>query len=138
MLQKVGSLRTRLHQNREIQHFQAGGQPGPHDIAKLLLCAQSVKCGLFNKSFQHFRSCKVVFVFIKCVMPDSLAGRVWLIRVLVGLLKRVNSAVVEFDQSGVIDFVFGDWGVVESCFGGFDHFQSVLLGEVALDQPGDM
>ena len=54
------------------------------------------------------------------------------------MLIFVDRLVLEFDASWKLDGVLWDPLELHRTLGGVDNLESVLLGQVALDQPPDM
>lgn len=109
-----------------------------NDIAELLLCPQLVECRLFQEGFKHDGCGISITIIVERVIPDCLAGRVWLIGILVRLFEGVDSPVLQFHEPKIVEIVFC-YGLVVQCFlGDLDHVKSIVGLQVPLDQPCDV
>ena len=98
MLQIVGVVAARLNRYSKVDDFLYQVFVRTDDIAKLLLCPQSVEYGLLEEPNQDLACfCKAVAGLVCLGLPDASTCGVWVVGHQVLVIKIVDSLVSEFD-----------------------------------------
>ena len=137
MLQIVGVVAAWLNCYSKVNHFLNQIFVRTDNIAKLLLCPQSVEYRLLEEANQDLTSfCKAVAGLVGLSLPDASTCRVWVVGHQVLMFKIVDCPVSKLDApTGWLHILFTDSFERESTFCSFNYFQSLLLIQMSCYKP---